>query len=191
MCCLVRCRCVFYHLCKYFLIMMSATFLLLYYLDMILYENFFTSFLPSDSPTVFPKKSSSISYLPRLLSRSPSRFCTPTITYYHYYTGVHVHTGYTFSADISKKEHFYITIDCSIDWSILTGEVGKKKKKKMKIFKNLQKFAKPDLPNSDGHKSYLHRITSNESLNFRMVIYIHTKANCFPSFVTKKDLCIW
>lgn len=87
--------------------MMSATFLLLYYLDMILYENFFTSFLPpSHPPTMFPKKSSSISYLPRLLSRSPSRFCTPTITYYHYYTGVHVHTGYTFSADISKKEHF-------------------------------------------------------------------------------------
>lgn len=36
--------------------MMSATFLLLYYLDMILYENFFTSFLPSDPPTTFPKK---------------------------------------------------------------------------------------------------------------------------------------
>lgn len=101
--------------------------------------------------------------------------------------------GYTYTQDTHsvqiflRKNIFYITIDCLIDWSISTGEAGKKK---MKIFKNLQKFAKPDLPNSDSHMSYLHRITSNESLNFRMVIYIHTKANCFPSFVTKKDLCI-
>lgn len=106
--------------------------------------------------------------------------------------------GYTYTQDTHSVQIFLRkNIFISLSTVQLIGlywrarQEKKKKKKKMKIFKNLQKFAKPDLPNSDGHKSYLHRITSNESLNFRMVIYIHTKANCFPSFVTKKDLCIW
>lgn len=168
--------------------MMSATFLLLYYLDMILYENFFTSFLPSDPPTMFPKNLHQFPICHVFCHVVPVDFAHLRLLIIIIIQG-YTYTQDTHSVQIFLRKNIFISLSTvkSIGLSILTGEAGKKRK----IFKkNLQKFAKPDLPNSDSHKSYLYRIMSNESLNFRMVMYIRMKANCFPSFVTKKDLCI-
>lgn len=107
MCCLVRCRCVFYHLCKYFLIMMSATFILLYYLDIDSIWKFFHINLSLITVLNYRISIRSRHYflISHLFSHVvPVNLAHSRLIYYdYYYTGIHVHTGYTHSVQIFLK----------------------------------------------------------------------------------------
>lgn len=162
--------------------MMSATFLLLYYLDMILYENFFTSFLPSDPPTTFPKNLHQFPICHVFCHVVPVDFAHLRLLI------IIIIQGYTYTQDTHSVQIF---LRKNIFISLSTVKlIGLYRRARQEKNENFPKFAKPDIPNSDSRKSYLYRIMTNESLNFGMVIYIHMKANCCPSFATKKDLCI-
>lgn len=146
--------------------MMSAAFILFYYLDIILYENF--SPFPSPSSTrsliYIHKKRVPLStdfHWPHFLSRSPSGSRTSTIVYYRYYTGVHVHTVYTISADASKKYFHGSRLSITLAFK-MTSVV----QWRWKRIKNCRKFA------IELCFEILNKFIFNGCLNFRSLLYL-------------------